>query len=92
VELIQGLFQETIEGDDPVALAHLDGDWYESTKVCLERIAPRLSPGGRIVIDDYDAWSGCKTAVDEFLATPAAAQFTTQQHARLHLVRNGESR
>ena len=39
VELIRGLFADTISLDEPVALAHLDGDWYESTMTCLERIA-----------------------------------------------------
>ncbi|GAB2469423.1 hypothetical protein GCM10027265_18190 [Jatrophihabitans fulvus] len=87
VELVQGLFQDTIGGDDPVALAHLDGDWYESTMVCLERIAPRVVKGGRLVIDDYAAWSGCRTAVDEYLARPEGKRFTPVQHGRLHLVR-----
>ena len=48
--LIQGLFQDTLQLDEPVALAHLDGDWYESTMTCLTRIAPLLVPGGRIVL------------------------------------------
>ena len=54
--------------DEPVALAHLDGDWYESTMTCLTRIAPQLVPGGRIVLDDYQSWSGCRRAVDEYFA------------------------
>jgi hypothetical protein len=29
-------------------------DGYESTMTCLTRIAPLLSQGGRLVIDDYD--------------------------------------
>ena len=35
VELIRGLFSDTMTLDEPVALAHLDGDWYESTMTCL---------------------------------------------------------
>jgi Macrocin-O-methyltransferase (TylF) len=85
VELIKGLFEDTIEGDDPVALAHLDGDWYESTMTCLERIAPRLVPGGRIVLDDYYQWSGCRTAVDEYFKDRDG--FRLQHGARLHVVR-----
>src|SRR5918994_2174184 len=68
VSLVRGLFQDTIVGDEPVALAHIDGDWYESVRTCLERIGPRLVPGGVMVIDDYFKWSGCRSAVDEFLA------------------------
>ena len=53
-----GLFEDTIQLDEPVAFAHLDGDWYESTMTCLTRIAPLLATGGRIVLDDYYKWSG----------------------------------
>ena len=85
VELIQGLFQDTIELDEPVALAHLDGDWYESTMTCLERIAPLLVPGGRIVLDDYYAWSGCRTAVDEYFADRTG--YRLEHGTKLHVVR-----
>jgi hypothetical protein len=85
VELVRGLFEDTIELDEPVAFAHLDGDWYESTKTCLERIAPQLSPGGRIVLDDYDNWSGCRTAVDEYFA--GRDGFRLEHGAKLHVVR-----
>jgi len=86
IELIAGLFQDTIDLDEPVALAHLDGDWYESTMTCLERIAPLISPGGRIVLDDYYAWSGCRTAVDEYFA--GRTDFTLEFRARVHAVRH----
>jgi Macrocin-O-methyltransferase (TylF) len=85
VELVQGLFQDTIKIDEPVALAHIDGDWYESTLTCLTRIAPHLSPGGRIVIDDYWYWSGCRTAVDEYIAQHP--ELRMEKRARIHLVR-----
>jgi asparagine synthase (glutamine-hydrolysing) len=85
IELIQGLFQDTIELDEPVALAHLDGDWYESTMTCLERIAPLLVPGGRIVLDDYEKWSGCRAAVDEYFADRPEYRF--ERRAKLHVVR-----
>lgn len=86
VTLVQGLFQDTITGDEPVALAHIDGDWYDSVRTCLERIGPRLSPGGVMVIDDYFYWSGCRTAVDEFLAANPD-DYTTATHTRLHIVK-----
>ncbi len=85
VELIRGLFADTIVLDEPVALAHLDGDWYESTMTCLERIAPLLVPGGRIVLDDYYAWSGCRTAVDEYFHNRAG--FQVERRAKVHVVR-----
>jgi hypothetical protein len=85
VELIPGLFEDTLVVHEPVALAHLDGDWYESTMTCLERIIPRLVVGGRVIIDDYAAWSGCRKAVDEYFRTDRGCVFET--HARLHVVR-----
>ena len=45
-----------------VAFAHLDGDWYESTLTCLERIGPHIVRGGRFVLDDYWMSSGCRKA------------------------------
>lgn len=63
-----GLFQDTLYPDGPVAFAHVDGDWYDSVKTCLDRISPFLSPGGIIVFDDYSSYSGCRKAVDEFLS------------------------
>lgn len=85
VTLVPGLFEETIVGDEPVVLAHIDGDWYESTKVCLERIGPRIVPQGRMVIDDYYHWPGCRQAVDEFVA--AHPEFTAEWRTKPHLVR-----
>jgi O-methyltransferase len=85
VALVKGLFEDTIDLDEPVAIAHLDGDWYESTMTCLTRIAPLVVPGGRIVLDDYYAWSGCRRAVDEYFTDRDG--FRLEHGARLHVVR-----
>jgi len=85
VELVKGLFEDTIDLDEPVAMAHLDGDWYDSTMVCLQRLAPLLVPGGRIVLDDYYQWSGCRRAVDDYFA--GRDEFEPQWRAKLHVVR-----
>jgi asparagine synthase (glutamine-hydrolysing) len=85
VKLIKGPFHETLTGDWPVALAHLDCDWYESVMTCLERIEPRLSRGGTIIIDDYDAWGGCHRAVDEYFADKSGFSFVN--YNRLHIVK-----
>jgi asparagine synthase (glutamine-hydrolysing) len=34
--------------------------------VCLERLMPRLSAGGSVIIDDYFVYSGCRTAVWDY--------------------------
>lgn len=67
-----GWFQNTVPTDapeiGPIGLLRLDGDWYESTKLCLDHLFPLVIPGGVVVIDDYGCWEGCRKAVDEFLA------------------------
>jgi asparagine synthase (glutamine-hydrolysing) len=68
VRLHKGLFEDTLELEEPVALAHVDCDWYDPVKLCLERIHPWLSDGGLIVLDDYFDYTGCRKATDEFLA------------------------
>ena len=69
IRFAKGLFQETLpQSNGPVALAHLDGDWYESTVTCLAHIWPVLSVGGVVQLDDYGEWQGCRKAVDEFFA------------------------
>jgi O-methyltransferase len=85
VRLVQGLFQDTLHPSGPVALAHIDGDWYDSVAVCLTQIWPVLSRGGVIVIDDYDDWSGCRRAVDDFLAVTDDAR--AERRCRLHLIK-----
>jgi hypothetical protein len=52
---------------------------------CLTRIVPRLVAGGRIVLDDYYAWSGCQRAVDEYFAGRQGFRF--EHAARLHIVK-----
>ena len=67
IQFISGLFEDTLHLKDPVALAHIDCDWYDSVRVCIERLSAYLSPGGIIVFDDYSSYSGCRRAVDEWL-------------------------
>lgn len=71
ISLHQGLFEDTWEsaGVDRIALAHIDCDWYDPVTFCLNACADRLSDGGIIIIDDYNDYGGCRTAVDEFLAS-----------------------
>lgn len=67
ISLIKGLVQDTLNLDVPVAFAHIDVDWYEPVKTCLERVFPRLVVGGSIILDDYHDWGGCRKATDEYL-------------------------
>jgi O-methyltransferase len=71
ISLVRGLFADTLPnyGDVKIAVAHLDCDWYEPVAYCLNYVWPRLSPGGFIILDDYNDWEGCKKAADEFMAS-----------------------
>ena len=69
IALLKGLFEDTLEPDRPIALAHIDCDWHDPVTLCLERIYPQLSPGGFLILDDYNNFAGCRTATDHFLAT-----------------------
>jgi asparagine synthase (glutamine-hydrolysing) len=86
VHLVKGLFEDTLRVEEPIALAHLDCDWYESVITCLRRTEPHLVQGGRLVIDDYDAWSGCRKAVDEYFRDKLD-RFEFVRKSRLHIVR-----
>ena len=71
-KIVIGYFAETVrrEADQigAISLLHLDADWYESTKTCLEHLYPLVAPGGFVVVDDYGHWWGCQKAMDEYLA------------------------
>lgn len=86
IHLVKGLFRDTLRIQEPVALAHFDCDWYESVKAGLEVIEPNLVKGGILVIDDYDTWSGCRRAVDEYFRV-RRGEFKFLRKARLHIVR-----
>jgi len=64
-----GRVEDTIpaRAPDRIALVRLDTDWYQSTVHELEHLYDRVSPGGVIIVDDYDYWEGSRRAVDQFL-------------------------
>jgi O-methyltransferase len=69
VRFLPGWFRDTLPCApiEHLALMRLDGDLYESTIIALESLYPKLSPGGFVIIDDYDGWDpGCRTAVHDF--------------------------
>jgi predicted O-methyltransferase YrrM len=68
IRFVKGLYEDTLHVEEPVAFAHIDCDWYDSVKLCIERLAPRMSVGGVMLFDDYNSFSGCRRAVDEWLA------------------------
>ena len=86
ITFIKGLFEDTLICKQPVALAHIDCDWYDSVMVCLERIVPMMVKGGILVIDDYNHWSGCRKAVDTYFADKREL-FSFEKKSRLHIIK-----
>lgn len=70
---IKGKVEETLKIEknipEKIALLILDTDFYDSTKIELEVLYPRLQKGGILIIDDYGHWKGSKKAVDEYFNT-----------------------
>lgn len=71
VRFLPGWFADTLPDApiDQLALLRLDGDWFSSTREALEAMAPRVVPGGFVIIDDYGLPLGCRRAVDAYRET-----------------------
>ena len=72
VKPVKGLFAETLpKGRDwfgMIALLHMDGDWYQSTREVLRSLYDRVVNDGIIQVDDYGFWAGCRKALHQFEA------------------------
>ncbi|MET9297310.1 TylF/MycF family methyltransferase [Streptomyces sp. NPDC003077] len=67
VRFLEGWFRHTLPDapTGPLAVLRLDGDLYESTTDALTHLYPRLSPGGFVIIDDYNI-EPCRQAVEDY--------------------------
>ena len=70
IKLIKGPVEKTLLVQDnlpeKISLLRLDTDFYDSTKIELEILFPRLIKGGFLIIDDYGHWKGSRKAVDGY--------------------------
>lgn len=69
IRLVKGWFDKTLPlYEGRIALLHLDCDLYESYKLALETLYPRVEAGGVIMFDEYgdERWPGASKAIDEF--------------------------
>lgn len=66
----KGWFNDIPAGQvpNPIACAFLDGDFYESIMDSLQRVWPKMSLGGVILIDDYkrETLPGVEQALHDF--------------------------
>lgn len=71
-KLVKGKVEDTLllkeNIPSKIALLRLDTDWYQSTKIEMELLFPKLVIGGVLVIDDYGDWQGSRKAVDEYMS------------------------
>ena len=69
-QLIKGIVEKTLlepkNLPEKISILRLDTDFYESTKIELEILYPKLVSGGFLIIDDYGHFKGCRKAVDEY--------------------------
>jgi len=67
VRFLQGWFKDTLPTApiEQLAVIRLDGDMYESTIQALEALYEKLSPGGFVIVDDYEL-EPCAKAVHDF--------------------------
>jgi O-methyltransferase len=73
---IRGWFKDTIPAftpPEPVAVLRIDGDWYDSTIMCLDNLYRHVVRAGLIIFDDYGTWEGCTKAVHDFLSHAKSA-------------------
>ncbi len=69
VRIYSGHFPNTVNEElnsEKFAFVHLDFDLYESTLDGLNYFYTRVSPGGFILVHDYNAWPGARRAVNDF--------------------------
>jgi O-methyltransferase len=68
VRFLKGWFRDTLHVAPirELALLRLDGDLYESTMDALKALYDKVSPGGFVIVDDFNDFEPCRRAVLEF--------------------------
>lgn len=66
VLFLEGRFADTLPGSPvgPLAVLRCDGDLYSSTTDTLESLYPKLSPGGFVIIDDWQLTGAHRAVLD----------------------------
>ncbi len=92
IKLYPGYFPETasIVSDVRFALVNIDADLYRPTRAGLEFFYPRLSPGGVLLVHDYNPkWEGVITAVNDFMKTiPESLVILPDMYGTAMIIRN----
>jgi O-methyltransferase len=67
IKPVRGWFEETVKNfsREKISILRLDGDLYNSTRVCLLHLFPKVIEGGVIIIDDWSL-RGCREACNDY--------------------------
>ena len=70
IKFLKGWFCDTLHKVpiNNIAVLRLDGDYYSSPMDILDVLYDKVSIGGYIIVDDYEAFASCRNAIQEFLA------------------------
>lgn len=93
VTIHKGWFEDTLPKASfgkSIALLRLDGDWYDSTMVCLKNLYPSVKKGGLVIIDDYYAWDGCSRAVHDYLSSIKSSSRISSYNNICYIIKNDE--
>lgn len=70
LHVVRGWFEDTFpvvaDAVGPVAVLHIDADWYDPCLLALETFYPRLVPGGIVLVDDLRMWQGARCATANY--------------------------
>ena len=90
IKLIKGMVEKTLMKKnnipEKISILRLDTDFYESTKIEMKILFPRLVKGGVLIIDDYGNWLGARKAIDEYFENKTKPFLHFVDHSsRLHI-------
>ncbi len=75
-----GFFDQTVPAADiqEISFLRLDGDLYDSTKVCMEHLYPKLTRGAWFCVDDFNLNGARKAVLDYCIPAPVYWRIPTK--------------
>ncbi len=75
-----GFFDKTVPAANikDISFLRLDGDLYDSTKVCMEHLYPKLTRGAWFCVDDFNLNGARKAVMDYCIPAPVYWRIPTK--------------